>query len=132
MEDKVNESIAELIKKYRKECGVTQEQLCEAAGISISTLKKYETGLRNPKTEQLRKMAEALGVSEQVFMPITVKDRNDILMTLKQLDKEADLDWDYKYDAAGKLIPETITISFKDHELNGMLAEYILSKGNKE
>lgn len=128
MAEKGQESIAELIKKYRKERGITQEQLCETAGISISTLKKYETGVRNPKFEQIRKIAEALGVSDKLFMPITVKDRSDILMTLEQLDKEADLDWDYKFDSTGKLIPETITISFKDHELNRQLAEYILSK----
>jgi len=128
MVEKVQESIAELIKKYRKECGITQEQLCEAAGISISTLKKYETGMRNPKAEQLRKIADALGVSDKVFIPIKVKDRSDLLMTLTQLDQEADLDWDYKFDSEGKLIPETITISFKDHELNRQLAEYILSK----
>lgn len=128
MVEKVQESIAELIKKYRKECGITQEQLCEAAGISISTLKKYETGMRNPKAEQLRKIADALGVSDKVFIPIKVKDRSDLLMTLTQLDQEADLDWDYKFDSEGKLFPETITISFKDHELNRQLAEYILSK----
>jgi len=128
MVEKVQESIAELIKKYRKECGITQEQLCEAAGISISTLKKYETGMRNPKAEQLRKIADALGVSDKVFIPIKVKDRSNLLMTLTQLDQEADLDWDYKFDSEGKLIPETITISFKDHELNRQLAEYILSK----
>lgn len=126
----MGESIAELIKKYRKERGITQEELCEAAGISISTLKKYETGVRNPKLDQIRKIAEALGVSDKVFMPITVKDRSDILMTLTQLDKEADLDWDYKFDSEGKLIPETITISFKDHELNRQLADYLLGKDN--
>ena len=126
----MGESISELIKKYRKERGITQEELCEAAGISISTLKKYETGVRNPKLDQIRKIAEALGVSDKVFMPITVKDRSDILMTLTQLDKEADLDWDYKFDSEGKLIPETITISFKDHELNRQLADYLLGKDN--
>lgn len=126
----MGESIAELIKKYRKERGITQEELCEAAGISISTLKKYETGVRNPKLDQIRKIAEALGVSDKVFMPITVKDRSDIFMTLTQLDKETDLDWDYKFDSEGKLIPETITISFKDHELNRQLADYLLGKDN--
>lgn len=128
MEEKVQGSMAELIKKCRKERGITQEQLCEAAGISISTLKKYETGQRNPKSDQLRKIADALGVSDKIFMPITVKDRSDVLMTLTQLDQEADLDWAYKFDSEGKLIPETITISFKDHELNRQLAEYLLNK----
>lgn len=128
MEEKEQPTMAELIKKYRTDMGFTQTQLCEATGISISTLKKYETGVRHPKAEQLKRIAEALGVSEQIFMPITVKDRSDILITLMQLDDEADLEWDYKYNAEGIIIPETITISFKDHELNQMLAGYVLTR----
>lgn len=130
MEEKEQATMAELIKKHRVEQGFTQTQLCEATGISISTLKKYETGVRHPKAEQLKRIAEALGVSDKIFMPITVKDRSDILMTLMQLDNEADLDWDYKLNAEGAIIPETIAISFKDHELNKQLAEYI-SRGRR-
>ena len=64
--------ISDLIKKYRKLKGMTQEQLCKAAGISISTLKKYENNDRNPKPEQLQKIADALQVSVNVFMPLEV------------------------------------------------------------
>lgn len=125
MEEKEQATMAELIKKHRVEQGFTQTQLCEATGISISTLKKYETGLRHPKAEQLQKIADALEISEQVFMPLQVKNNSDILMTIMQLDKDADFTIDYKKNAEGEIIPETITFSFNDHELNKQLAEYI-------
>lgn len=122
--------ISDLIKKYRKLKGMTQEQLCQAAGISISTLKKYENNDRNPKPKQLQKIADALQVSVNVFMPLEVKDMSDILSTLIQLDKESDLIWDFKRDSRRHVIPETISISFKDLELNKKLAEYIYLKKN--
>lgn len=127
MEEKEQATMAELIKKHRIEQGFTQTQLCEATGISISTLKKYETGLRHPKAEQLQRIAEALGISDKEFIPIKVKNRRDILMTIMQLDEGTDLDIGYKRNAEGAIIPETINISFKDHELNKQLAEYISS-----
>lgn len=128
MEEKTQASISELIKEYRKEKNMTQEQLCEAAGISISTLKKYETGLRSPKAEQLKKIAEALGISEKEFTPIKVKDRSDFLVTLMQLDKEADLHWDFDRSENGMIIPESLTISFEDRKLNNLLALYLMAK----
>lgn len=120
--------ISDLIKKYRKLKGMTQEQLCQAAGIGISTLKKYENNDRNPKPEQLQKIADALQVSVNVFMPLEVRDMSDILSTLIQLDQEIELKWDFKRDAKRHIIPETISISFKDNEINKKLAEYITNK----
>lgn len=132
MEEKQQASIAELIKYHRKMQKMTQEQLCEATGISISTLKKYETGLRHPKAEQLQRIAEALGISDKEFMPLKVKSRSDILLTLMQLDKEADLKWNYERTAEGLINPKTISLSFKDRELNNMLAQYLLAKDHAE
>lgn len=128
MEEKEQATIAELIKYHRKNQKMTQEQLCEATGISISTLKKYETGLRHPKAEQLQRIAEALGISDKEFMPIKVKRRSDILLSFIQLDKEANLDWGYKTNEDGLIIPETVTISFEDHKLNKLLALYLTAK----
>lgn len=54
---------SEKIKKLRIQKGFTQKQLGEKAGISESTIRKYELGQRNPKLETLKKIALALGVS---------------------------------------------------------------------
>ena len=51
-----------LIKKFRKERGMTQLQLAEKVGIAESSIRQYELGMRNPKTERLKEIAEALRV----------------------------------------------------------------------
>ena len=58
MEDIERSNLARTIKKYRKDRKLTMEQLSEKSGINLSTLKKYETDNRNPKLEQLSKIAD--------------------------------------------------------------------------
>lgn len=58
-------TVAENIKRLRKEKRLTQKQLgnlCEPK-ISESTIRKYELGLLNPKIETVIKIATALEVS---------------------------------------------------------------------
>lgn len=54
-------TIGENIKKKRKEKGLTQKQLAEYAGLSNGAIQQYELNLRNPKTEQLKKIADVFG-----------------------------------------------------------------------
>mgnify|MGYP004555363227 CR=1 FL=1 len=53
----------ELIRKCRKEAGLTQKELGERAGIAEPTIRKYESNRLNPKIETLKKIADALNVS---------------------------------------------------------------------
>lgn len=53
----------EKIKKLRIQRGFTQKELGEKAGISESTIRKYELGQRNPKFETISRIASSLGVS---------------------------------------------------------------------
>ena len=48
----------EIIKYFRLARNMTQEQLAQDAEISFSTLRKYEANERNPKYEQLSKIAD--------------------------------------------------------------------------
>ena len=50
----------EIIKYFRLARNMTQEQLAQDAEISFSTLRKYEANERNPKYEQLSKIADAI------------------------------------------------------------------------
>lgn len=52
----------DLIRKYRKEKGWTQKQLGEKCQMPDSQIRQYELGMVNPKTETLRRIAEALEV----------------------------------------------------------------------
>lgn len=56
-------SLPELMKKKRSELGLTQKELADAAGISVSALKQYETGRQEPTIPKVRKIASALGLS---------------------------------------------------------------------
>ena len=56
-------TVAENIKRIRKEKGLTQKQLGEKCKMSESTLRQYELGFRNPKLQTLAKIAAALDVS---------------------------------------------------------------------
>lgn len=109
-------NLARTIKKYRKARKLTMEQLSEKSGINLSTLKKYETDNRNPKLEQLSKIADALEVSVFEFLDIKVKSVNDIISLVNKMNIATDIDWDidnYK-----------VCISFKNKEIYNCLKEY--------
>lgn len=111
-------NLARAIKKYRKARKLTMEQLSEKSGINLSTLKKYETDNRNPKLEQLSKIAEALEVSVFEFLDIEVKSVNDIISLVNKMNIATDIDWDIDNDK--------VCISFKNKEINNCLKEYVV------
>ena len=88
------------------------EQLSEKSGINLSTLKKYETDNRNPKLEQLSKIAEALEVSVFEFLDLEIKSVNDIISLVNKINITTDIDND------------KVCISFKNKEINNCLKEY--------
>ena len=59
----------ELIRKYRKEAGLTQKELGARSGIAEPTIRKYESNRLKPKIETIRKIANALGVSSSQLYP---------------------------------------------------------------
>lgn len=56
-------TIGERIRYYRKIVGLTQKQLGELSGTSERTIQQYEGGKRQPRIEQLQKIAPFLKVS---------------------------------------------------------------------
>jgi len=56
--------LSENIKKYRSKLGLTQEALARKADISYNTIIKLESkGIKDPRMETLKKLAEALSIS---------------------------------------------------------------------
>lgn len=72
----------EIIKYFRLARNMTQEQLAQDAEISFSTLRKYEANERNPKYEQLSKIADALGISVNLFMDFEIQSVSDLFSIL--------------------------------------------------
>ncbi len=56
-------TIGERLMIYRKRAGLTKKELAERAGISVSTVTKYENDISNPDHEILSRMAIVLNVS---------------------------------------------------------------------
>ena len=54
-----------LLRWYRAQAGLTQEELAERAEFSVRGLRYLERGLRNPYAETVQRLAAALSLSEQ-------------------------------------------------------------------
>ncbi len=58
----IEEVVRTRIRELRAARGLTQEQLCEAAGISVDAVNRIENGTRVPTLTTLASLARALGV----------------------------------------------------------------------
>lgn len=58
-----NMTIAENIRRIRREKHMTQKQLGDLCGMDEANYRKYELGKINPRIETAEKIAEALGVN---------------------------------------------------------------------
>ncbi len=57
-------STGEKIKHWRQKKGFTQKQLAEKAGLTLATIGRIETGMRQgTNITTLQRIAEALGIS---------------------------------------------------------------------
>ena len=76
----------ENIKRIRKEKNITQKQLAERSGLSVTSIQYYECGKFKPKVEQVERLAEALEVS-----PVEIMGFNycDSTINVRQIANEA-------------------------------------------
>ena len=91
-------SLAENIKKIRKQKGWSQKDLGDMIGSHLSHVNRIETGKQNPSLEVLIKLADALGVSidglvrgsDEDFKEIKIEDKNmaERIKLLNTLDPE--------------------------------------------
>ena len=74
------------IKYYRQNLNLTQKDLANKTGLSEISIRKYENNSRNPKYENLRKIASALNVSIGCLTDYSEDDniKNIILDELKE------------------------------------------------
>ena len=115
----------EKIKYFRLAHGITQEQLAQDAEISHSTLRKYEANERNPKYEQLLKIADALGISVNIFTDFDIRTMSDLLSLIFKMNEQLDLQFNSEKNAQGNIIPDTLNISFQNPLINEKLSAYV-------
>ena len=58
------ETIGERLRRLRKKSGLTQEELADAVGVNPVTVSCWENNTYLPKTQSIKALAKALGVSE--------------------------------------------------------------------
>jgi transcriptional regulator with XRE-family HTH domain len=53
------------LQQLRQLAILTQAELAEELGVSVTTISLWETGSKRPRASNIRKLAKALGVSPQ-------------------------------------------------------------------
>ena len=83
-------SIGQNIAKYRKEKGMTQQQLGEAVGVTNRTVSKWEADITAPGVDLIPSVASALGISlDQLFGIETKNNKSEYSDEIKNAVSEA-------------------------------------------
>ncbi len=94
-------SFGKNLAKFRKEKGLTQENLVKMSGVAISQIRRYETNKSTPSLDAITKLVKALGVSidEMVFNKSTEVAGKKIVdrELLEQFETISGLDENEKY-----------------------------------
>lgn len=83
--------VGKKIRAFREFRGYSQIQLAELSSINVGTIRKYELGIRNPKPDQLEKIANALGLNVSVFLDFNIETVGDVLSILFAIDDSVNL-----------------------------------------
>ncbi len=76
----IKQIVGKRVQKYRKQIALTQEALAELIGIDTISLSKIETGRNYPTSENITKLANALGVEiYELFVDDAIKSNEQLL-----------------------------------------------------
>lgn len=118
-------TVGEKIRTYRKMRGISQKMLGQlAGGINEVTIRKYEAGDRNPKPDQLLKIADALGISINIFMDFDIETVSDVLSLIFKMDEQLDVEFTGKKNKKGEYAPDSIALKFNNPLINEKLAKW--------
>lgn len=73
-----------IIKKLRKEKGLTQEQLAEELGVSVMTMRRWEWGQASPNAKLLANLAEKLGITPEELLKSANKEVDASISYMKE------------------------------------------------
>ena len=95
----------ENIKRFRKEKGMTQEELAEVLGVTVGAVSKWENGNNTPDIVMLTILADFFDVSIDVLLgyDISSKKVKDIVEGIKRFSVE------HKFDEAEALARDALT-----------------------
>src|SRR3954467_5945690 len=71
------ETLGDLLRRYRREAGLTQEELAERANLSARAVSDLERGAKlRPRRDTLLMLSAALGLAEQQFSRLDLAARS--------------------------------------------------------
>ena len=98
--------LAENIRKYRKERGMTQEDLAEKLNLTLGTISKWERGSSEPEISYLMQLAQIFHVSLDALLGFTIRSHNADLL----IEKIDSLTNAREFEAAKKECEEALLI----------------------
>ena len=125
-------TLGKRIKLYRQKENLSQEQLAALSHIAVSTIRKYESDERNPKDEQLEKLAHALHTSTAALKGIRIESIEDALPALYVAGNWGDIQFVGKKDKNGNYIKDSLYFRFNNKELMNFLSEWAIKKEELE
>ena len=82
---------AQRIRDFRTHRGMSQEQLADLVQVSVMTVRRWEWEQRVPRLEEIKRLAEALGVTVEELLNGPRNDKVKVVLT-----------WDWqKYEEGG-------------------------------
>ena len=127
-----SKNIPALMKYYRGLCKMSQVDLGKVSEINTVQIKQYEEGRRNPKIDQINKIADALNVSSCAFLGTDVNTLGDIMAYIIALDEQTDFTINCEKDEEGNFLPETISFSFSNINVNKRIVDYLKFKDSED
>lgn len=98
IEDTAAYRVGTRIRNIRIDKGLSQSSLGAMVGVTGDRIQKYENGVRKPKTELLKKIAEALEVSPMALIDPIFADEICTIYALFELER--------KYSVQVEMVPE--------------------------
>ena len=88
-------TIAERIRLYRQQKGLSQAELADKSQVNNKSLSRYELGSSIPPADALKNIADALGVSTDALLnddTVTIKDKKkkkkfEVIQEMNEEDK---------------------------------------------
>lgn len=56
------------IREMRKQCGLNQFELSEEVGVSVDTVRRWESNKQLPRADELKRLCEVLGCTESELL----------------------------------------------------------------
>lgn len=125
-------TLGEKIKYYREMQKMGQDKLAELSHISVSAIRKYESGVRVPKDSQLEKLAIALHISPVALKDIHFDSFTDLLPYLYEISKCGEISFEYEKDADGNNITTDVRIKYNNPDFQSFFREWAEKKAEGE